>query len=153
MPSWPFSPARKSPGEAERLTKSPKVYLRDSGLLHALLGVRTFDDLHAHPLVGHSWEGFVIEQVLRMKPRMWQPYFFRTSAGAEIDLILVDEKGGVVAVEAKYSLNPKPMRGFGQAYGDLRYRAGYVVYPGEEEYPVGEGVRALPTGQLEKNFA
>lgn len=136
----------------KRLTKSSKVYLRDTGLLHALAGVRTFDDLHAHPLIGHSWEGFVIEQILRQKPSGWQAYFFRTAAGAEIDLLLLDGKGVPVAVEAKYSLAPKPKRGFWQAYGDLRCRAGYIVYPGEEEYPVGEGVRALPVGGVERIF-
>lgn len=137
----------------KRLTKSPKVYLRDSGLLHSLAGIRTFDQLHAHPLVGNSWEGFVIEQILRLKPTGWQGYFFRTSAGAEIDLLLQDEKGETVAVEVKYSLSPKPLRGFWQAYRDLHCRAGYIVYPGEEEYPVGEGVRALPAGRIESVFA
>ena len=137
----------------KRLTKSPKVYLRDSGLLHSLAGIRTFDQLHAHPLVGNSWEGFVIEQILRLKPTGWQGYFFRTSAGAEIDLLLQDEKGETVAVEVKYSLSPKPLRGFWQAYRDLHCRAGYIVYPGEEEYPVGEGVRALPAGRIESVYA
>jgi predicted AAA+ superfamily ATPase len=137
----------------KRLTKSPKVYLRDSGLLHALAGVRTFDQLHAHPLVRNSWEGFVIEQLLRMKPTAWQGYFFRTAAGAEIDLLLQDGSGQTVAVEAKYTLSPKPLRGFWLAYRDLGCRAGYVVYPGEEEYPVGEGVRALPVGKIESVFA
>jgi uncharacterized protein len=136
----------------KRLTKSPKVYLRDSGLLHVLTGIRTFDDLHAHPLVGHSWEGFAIEQVLRSKPSTWQGYFFRTSAGAEIDLLLLDEKGKPVAVEAKYSLSPKPMSGFWRAYRDLKCRAGYVLYPGEEEYPIGEGVLALPLEEMKRVF-
>jgi predicted AAA+ superfamily ATPase len=136
----------------KRLTKSPKVYLRDSGLLHVLAGIRTFDDLHAHPMVGHSWEGFAIEQILRLKPRTWQGYFFRTAAGAEIDLLLLDEKGKPVAVEAKYSLSPKPMPGFWNAYADLSCRAGYVLYPGEEEYPIGEGVHALPLAGIKKVF-
>lgn len=136
----------------KRLTKSPKVFLRDSGLLHTLVGVRSFDDLHSHPLVGHSWEGFAIEQLLRVKPRTWQAYFFRTFAGAEIDLLLIDERGNPIAVEAKYSLSPKPARGFWVAYDDLGCRRGYVVYPGEEEYPVGEKVWALPSANIEKVF-
>lgn len=136
----------------KRLTKSPKVYLRDSGLLHVLTGIRTFDDLHAHPVAGHSWEGFTIEQVLRSKPRTWQGYFFRTSAGAEIDLLLLDEKRRPVAVEAKYSLTPRPMPGFWHAYRDLKCRAGYVLYPGKEEYPVAEGVTAFPLEGIKRIF-
>ncbi|MDD5205993.1 MAG: ATP-binding protein [Desulfobacterales bacterium] len=136
----------------KRLTKSPKVYLRDSGLLHVLTGIRTFDDLHAHPMVGHSWEGFAIEQVFRSKPSTWQGYFFRTSAGAEIDLLLLDEKRRPVAVEAKYSLTPRPMPGFWHAYRDLKCRAGYVLYPGKEEYPVAEGVTAFPPEGIKRIF-
>lgn len=136
----------------KRLTKSPKVFLRDSGLLHVLAGVRTLDELHAHPLIGHSWEGFVIEQVLRAMPRTWRGYFFRTSAGAEIDLLLLDEKGRTVAVEVKYSLAPKLMRGFRQAYADLKCVAGYVFYPGEEEFPLGVGVTALPVSKIDRVF-
>lgn len=135
----------------KRLTKSPKVYLRDSGLLHVLAGIGTFDDLHAHPMVGRSWEGFVIEQVLRSMPRTWQGYFFRTLAGAEIDLLLMN-KGRLVAVEVKYSLSPKPVIGFWNAYKDLNCRAGYVLYPGEEDYPIGGGVRALPLKEIERVF-
>lgn len=137
----------------KRTVKAPKVYLRDTGILHALSGIATFDALHAHPLVGHSWEGFIIEQILRLKPNSWQGFFFRTSAGAEIDLLLLDEKGESVAVEVKYTLSPKPMRGFRQAYADLRCRRGYVVYPGEEEYPLGNEVTALPPGKLPEIFA
>lgn len=136
----------------KRLTKSPKVYIRDSGLLHALAGIRDFDRLHSNPLVGRSWEGFVIEQLLKIKPAGWQGYFFRTAAGAEIDLLLLDGSGARVAVEVKYSLAPKPLRGFRLAFADLRCRAGYVVYPGEEEYPLGEGVQAMPVGRMEEIF-
>lgn len=136
----------------KRLTKSPKVYLRDSGLLHTLAGIRSFEDLHAHPLVGHSWEGFVVEEILRRKPRTWQAFYFRTAVGAEIDLLLIDDKGRPVAVEAKYSLAPKPARGFWTAYADLGCRAGYVVYPGKEGYPVAKDVRALAAGEIEKVF-
>jgi predicted AAA+ superfamily ATPase len=103
-------------------------------------------------MVGRSWEGFAIEQVLRAKPRTWQAYFFRTSAGAEIDLLLLDEKGKPVAVEAKYSLSPKTMPGFWRAYEDLNCRAGYVLYPGEEEYPISERVRALPLEGMKRIF-
>lgn len=136
----------------KRLTKSPKVYLLDSGLLHTLVGVRNFDDLQAHPLVGHSWEGFAIEQVLRMKPRSWQACFFRTFAGAEIDLLLIDGKGEMIALEAKYSLSPKPARGLWVSYRDLGCRKGYVFYPGDEEYPIGEGAWALPLSSIQKVF-
>ncbi len=134
----------------KRLVKSPKVYLRDSGLLHALLGLRTLDDLLGHPAVGSSWEGFVIEQVLALPLGGRTPYFYRTAAGAEIDLVLVGSRGKPVAVEVKYSAAPAPGKGFWNAYRDLGCERGFVVYPGDEAYPLGEGVTALPVTQVDE---
>jgi uncharacterized protein len=128
----------------KRLIKSPKVYIRDSGLLHALLNIRTLDDLHGHPSLGSSWEGFVVEQILKILPERWQAYFYRTGAGAEIDLVLFDGKHKPVAVEIKYSLSPKLERGFRNAYEDLSCKKGFVLYPGEESYPLDRDVTALP---------
>jgi predicted AAA+ superfamily ATPase len=132
----------------KRITKSPKVYIRDSGLLHTLLRNPTLEQLHAHLSVGASWEGFVIEQIIRLIPSSWQYYFFRTNAGAEIDLLLLDKKNRLMAVEVKYSLSPTITRGFWNAYEDLACRKGFVVYPGDESYPLGKNVFALSIKEL-----
>ena len=137
----------------KRLIKSPKVYIRDSGLLHALLNIRTLDDLHGHPALGSSWEGFVVEQILRILPERWQAYFYRTGAGAEIDLVLFDGKHKPVAVEIKYSVSPKLERGFWNAYEDLSCKKGFVLYPGEESYPLGRNVATLPAKKLAEIFS
>jgi hypothetical protein len=137
----------------KRLIKSPKVYIRDSGLLHALLNIRTLDDLHGHPSLGSSWEGFVIEQILKILPERWQAYFYRTGAGAEIDLVLFDGKHKPVAVEIKYSVSPKLERGFWNAYEDLSCKNGFVLYPGEESYPLGRNVATLPAKKLAEIFS
>ncbi|MEN6333187.1 MAG: ATP-binding protein [Phycisphaerales bacterium] len=134
----------------KRLVKSPKVYLRDSGLLHALLNIGTYEQLLGHPAAGASWEGWCIEQVLSVVANATVD-FYRTSAGAEIDLVLHPAGGGpAVAIEAKRSLDPRPGRGFWSAFGDLQPARGFVVYPGEESYPLGEQVWALPMGQMSK---
>lgn len=133
----------------KRLVKSPKVYLRDSGLHHALLGIRTFDALMGHPSVGAAWEGFVIEQIAARLPQNTKLYFYRTGAGAEIDLLYLDEKNKPVPVAIKYSLSPSVSRGFWSAYGDLDCKRGYVVYPGQEKYPLGKNVFTLPITMLE----
>jgi len=128
----------------KRLIKSPKIYIRDSGLLHALLRVRTMEDLQGHPSLGNSWEGFVIEQIIGLIPENWEYYFYRTGAGAEIDLLLFDSRNKPVAVEIKYSLSPKITKGFWQAYKDLSCKMGFIIYPGEESYPLGNNVFTLP---------
>jgi len=132
----------------KRITKSPKVYIRDSGLLHTLLRNPTLEQLHAHLSAGASWEGFVIEQIIRLIPSSWQYYFFRTNAGAEIDLLLLDKTNRLMAVEVKYSLSPKIARGFWNAYEDLACKKGFVVYPGDESYPLGKNVFALSIKEL-----
>jgi uncharacterized protein len=128
----------------KRFIKSPKVYIRDSGLLHALLRLRTLDDLHGHPLLGSSWEGFVIEQFISLLPENSEIYFYRTNAGAEIDFLFFDKNNAPIAVEIKYSLSPRVSRGFWNAYEDLSCKKGYVIYPGEEIYPLGENLIAMP---------
>ncbi|MBU2053647.1 MAG: ATP-binding protein [Proteobacteria bacterium] len=132
----------------KRMIKAPKVYIRDSGLNHALLRIRTFDDLLGHPSIGASWEGFVIEQIASLLPQNSELYFYRTNAGAEIDLLYLDQKNQIVPVEIKYSLSPSVSRGFWNAYEDLSCRRGYVVYPGQEMFPLGKNVSALPLEML-----
>lgn len=132
----------------KRLTKSPKVYVRDSGILHALLGLHDLDDVLGHPTAGSSWEGFVVEQILGTHLKGRKPYFYRTAAGAEIDLVLVSGRGKPVAVEIKYSSAPTPGKGFWNAYRDLECEQGFLVYPGDEAYPLEGGVTALPAAKI-----
>lgn len=127
----------------KRLTKSPKVFVRDSGLLHTLLGIVDSDNLLSHPVVGMSWEGFVIENIINMLPFQVQPYFYRTSAGAEMDLVLAWPNGKCWAIEIKRNMAPKPTKGFYSAYEDLQPARCFVVYPGNDHYPLSEQVEVI----------
>ncbi len=129
----------------KRLVKSPKIYVRDSGLLHALLGLTTHEDLLAHPVVGNSWEGFVLETLINATPRSAQVGFYRSSNGAEVDLV-VDSPGlGLIAIEVKKGSSAKPRRGFYSACDDLQPDHRLMVHGGAdgEPYPVGDGVMAV----------
>lgn len=128
----------------KRLVKSPKVYVRDSGLVHALLDIETKEALLAHPVVGASWEGFCIENLLASIPANVQPYFYRTSAGAEIDLLLAWPSGDLWAIEIKRSLSPKVERGFHAACADLQPKRKLVIYPGQDSFPLGNDIQAMP---------
>jgi hypothetical protein len=128
----------------KRLVKSPKVYVRDSGLVHALLGVADKEAVLSHPVLGASWEGFAVEQLLAVAPEGVQGHFYRASGGAEIDLLLSFPGGRPWAVEIKRSLTPRPDRGFHSACTDLRPERRYVVYPGDEAYVLGEDIEAIP---------
>ena len=134
----------------KRLVKAPKVFIRDSGLLHSLLGIGSMDDLQGRPLIGHSWEGFVSEQIIAQLPPRWEAYFFRTAAGAEIDLLLAHSGKKPVAVEIKFSATPEVSKGFRSACLDLQCRKEYIVYPGHEAYPLGKTTIALPLLQINR---
>lgn len=128
----------------KRLVKSPKTYVRDSGLTHALLNIETFEDLLGHPVSGPSWEGFVIENLITASPNRTQASFYRTAAGAEIDLLLeLGSRRGTWAVEIKRSLTAKPQRGFYNAVEDIQPTKAFVVHAGEDRYPVSESVEAV----------
>lgn len=132
----------------KRLVKSPKVYVRDSGLVHALLAIPDKETLLAHPVVGLSWECFVIENLLTAAHRDVQGHFYRTSGGAEVDLLLTWPDGRLWAIEIKRSLTPKLERGFHAACADLNPERKFVVYPGTERYRVAEDVEAISLGEL-----
>lgn len=132
----------------KRLVRSPKVYVRDAGLLHALLGIADNEALLAHPVAGASWETFVIENLLAAAPPGVDAYFYRTSAGAEIDLLLVWPGGECWAIEIKRSLAPRLERGFHSASDDLKPARRWLVYPGQEVYPLGDGVVVAPLTEL-----
>jgi len=128
----------------KRLLKSPKVYVRDGGLVHALLGIADYDALAGHPVVGASWEGFVIENLLAVAPPRTTAGFYRTAAGAEIDLLLkLPGRRGTWAIEIKRGLAAALSKGFYHAREDLKPKRSFVVYEGEERYPVARGVEAI----------
>lgn len=131
----------------KRLTKSPKVFVRDSGLVHTLLGINDKESLVHHPVVGASWEGFVIENLLALRGFHPIPGFYRTATGAEIDLVLEwpDEKW---AIEVKRSLNPAPERGFYSAIEDVQPTRSFVVYPGVERYRIAPNIEAISLPDL-----
>lgn len=137
----------------KRLVKTPKVYLRDSGIVHALLGIGEIDALLAHPVVGASWEGFVVEALLDCAPEGATGFFYRTSGGAEIDLLLVLANGEHWAVEIKRTLKPRPERGFHAGCADLKPKRSFLVYPGTERYRLGADVEAVPLADLAAELA
>jgi len=124
----------------KRLIKSPKVYLRDSGILHALLGIETLDGLYAHPIIGAAWEGMVIEHLITHTSDNISPHFYRTVAGAELDLVL-ETSSGIQAYEAKLSLSPTLTKGYHLALADLNIPVGFVVYSGKETYQMTPDAR------------
>lgn len=129
LPAW-----HRNAGK--RLVKSPKVFIRDSGIAHALLRIGDKEQLLGHPVVGASWEGFVIEALIAAAPRGTEANFYRTSNGHEIDLLLTLPSGQLWAMEIKRSSAPKAERGFHLACADLKPAQRFVVYPGNERFPL-----------------
>ena len=136
------------PNVGKRLVKSPKVYVRDSGIVHTLLGLDDLDAVLSHPVAGGSWEGFVLENLLGAAPERVKPWFYRTAAGAEIDLVLEMPGGRLWAIEVKRGLAPKLDKGFHHARDDLSPERSFVVYSGNDRYPKGEGVEVIALGEL-----
>lgn len=132
----------------KRLIKSPKVYVRDSGIVHALLGIQDLNGLAGHPVVGASWEGHVIENLLSLAPPRTSASFYRTAAGAEIDLLLTFSGGRSWAIEIKRSLAPRIEKGFQLACEDVDPARRLVVYPGTQRFPLQHDVEAMPLQDL-----
>ena len=128
----------------KRLVKSPKVYIRDPGLAHALLGIETFEDLLGHPVAGGSWEGFCVENLIAAAPRGTEASFYRSSAGAEIDLVLELPGGALWAIEIKRTTSPRVTRGFHIAAEELGAEERMLVYADNRDVPGQGGVRAMP---------
>ena len=133
----------------KRLVKSPKVYVRDSGIVHALLGIASHDALIGHPVAGASWEGFVIENLLARAPVGTRASFYGTRSGAEMDLVL-EFPGGrdTWAIEVKLGLAPKVARGFHSACEDIAPTSAFVVYAGAERYPLAANVEVIGLREL-----
>lgn len=131
------------PNLGKRLVKAPKVYFRDTGLAQGLLGIRNFEDLLGHPSLGALWENLIVEEVLTHPSRQGEGFFYRTSSGAELDLVLVKSGGRIDAVEIKFGLAPQVSRGFRQGMNDIGAQAGWILYSGEESYPIDTNIQAL----------
>ena len=127
----------------KRLVKSPKVYVRDSGIVHALLNIGSHEALLGHPVAGASWEGFVVENLMAAAPPRTVPLFYRTAAGAEIDLLLEMPGHGIWAIEIKHGLTARPEKGFFVACDDLEPTRRFVVNSGTERYAVCAGLEAI----------
>ena len=127
----------------KRLVKSPKVYIRDSGLLHSLLNISDYDTLLGHPVLGASWEGFIVESIIQRLSNKWQYSYYRTSGQTELDLVLEGPKNEVIAVEVKRSIAPTVSRGFHSASDDIKATRKVVVYPGEDRFPLNGDTEAI----------
>lgn len=126
----------------KRLVRSPKIYVRDSGLVHALLGLENYDAILSHPVAGSSWEGFVIEQLLASAPHA-EASFYRTSHGAEADLVLEFRNGETWVIEVKLSSAPKPQKGFHIAATDLKATRKILVAPVHSEYSLRDDIEVM----------
>jgi predicted AAA+ superfamily ATPase len=132
----------------KRLVKSPKIYLRDSGIVHTLLGITLQEQLLSHPVAGGSWEGFIIENILSVTPEGTTAYFYRTTGGAEADLILILPNQDRYLIEIKRSLTPQVSKGFYAAQEDIAPQSAFVVYAGTERYPLKEKVTVISLSEL-----
>jgi predicted AAA+ superfamily ATPase len=127
----------------KRLVRSPKIYVRDSGITHALLNITDYNELLGHPVIGGSWEGFVLENILSVAPSGAQFFYYRTPAGAEIDLIVEFSGKEKWAIEIKRSASPVLSKGFHLACADINPERRYVVYSGTDQFSLGNGVTAI----------
>jgi predicted AAA+ superfamily ATPase len=137
----------------KRLIRAPKVYVRDSGITHALLNISGYNDLLGHPVVGGSWEGFVIENILSVAPASALPFYYRTADGAEIDLVLEFSAKEKWAVEIKRGSAPSVSKGFYIACNDINADKRYVVYAGKDRFPLGEGIIAISLPEIMKELS
>ncbi len=136
----------------KRLVKSPKIYIRDSGIVHELLGISTLETLLGHPVIGGSWEGFVIENIMSYVPARTAPYFYRTSSGSEIDLILEFRNGKRWAIEIKRGLSPSISQGFYNALEDLSPDKVFVVYGGEDRFKIKNNIEMISLALLQEEL-
>lgn len=132
----------------KRLVKSPKIYLRDSGLLHRLLNISDYEMLLGNPIIGHSWEGFIVENIIRTISDRWQYSYYRTTSQTEVDLILEGPRAEIWAIEVKRTTAPKVKATFHTACADLGATRKFVVYSGAERFPVADNTEAIGIVEL-----
>jgi len=142
-----------SGNSTKRLVKSPKVYVRDSGLMHRLVGINDMETLLRHPILGRSWEGFAIEQILAHASRDWRASYYRTGAGAEIDLVLEGVNDRVVAIEIKRTMAPRAERGFVSGCEEIGATERWYVMPDAFEHPIGHATEAIAHSDLARRLA
>jgi len=131
----------------KRLVKSPRIYLRDTGILHALLGIRNRLEAHSHPKLGASWEGFALEQVIRLADADREAFFYRTQAGAELDLVIARGRRRY-GFEFKYADSPRPTKSMHIVLGDLQLDRLFVVYPGARAHALHQRIVTVPLQDL-----
>jgi uncharacterized protein len=124
----------------KRLVKSPKIYIKDSGIMHSLMNIQSFDQLSFHPMIGASWEGYVIEQIMYNAPAGIEFFFYRTHNGTEIDLVLVYGQKIVAAIEIKYSNAPSPSKGFFIGIEDLGSDQNFIITPSSDVYFIKKAI-------------
>jgi predicted AAA+ superfamily ATPase len=127
----------------KRLVKSPRYYVRDSGILHRLLGINSYDALLSNPVLGKSWEGFAVENILSILPSRTEIYFYRTAAGAEVDLVIKMPSSEIWAIEIKHGAVPKIGKHYNQTCDDVGATHKFILYGGEDEFPVGNDVKII----------
>lgn len=132
----------------KRLVKSPRFYVRDSGILHRLLGINNHEALLSNPILGKSWEGFVIENIYSVLPRRSEAYFYRTSAGAEIDLLIKTPSSEIWAIEIKYGVSPKISKHYNETCTDIQATKKYIIYGGEDEFSIGNNINIISLQRL-----
>jgi predicted AAA+ superfamily ATPase len=136
----------------KRLVKSPRYYVRDSGILHRLLGISSYDALLSNPVLGKSWEGFAIENILSVLHSRSESYFYRTAAGAEVDLVIKMPSSETWAIEIKYGVAPKIGKHYSQTCDDVGATHKYIVYGGNDEFAVGNDVKIISLTGLMKRL-
>ncbi len=144
LPAW-------SNNVGKRLVKSPKIMWRDSGLLHAVLSISSEDQLLGHPIVGHSWEAYCIEQILASLQHGTVASYYRTHAGAEIDLVLEYPNGSVHAIEIKRTLSPRIPRGLVESMNTIGASRATIIMPGGERFPLAENIHAIALSEFDPN--
>ncbi|MHA4737818.1 ATP-binding protein [Dyadobacter sp. MSC1_007] len=136
----------------KRLVRSPKIYVRDSGITHALMNIENYNNLLAHPVVGGSWEGFIIENIMSVAPARMQPYYYRSAGGAEADLVLEFADGRKWVTEIKRNSAPRLSKGFHIACEDIQPDKKFVIYSGKDTFPMGDGITAISLSDFMKEI-
>ena len=136
----------------KRLVKSPRYYVRDSGLLHRLLGINNYDALLSNPVLGKSWEGFAVENILSVLPHRAEAYFYRTAAGAEIDLVIKLSSAKIWAIEIKHGVAPKLGKHYSETCEDVGASHKFILYGGDDEFPMGKEVTMISLSGLMKKL-
>jgi hypothetical protein len=133
----------------KRVVKAPKIYFRDSGILHALLGLKSKREVLSHPKLGFSWEGYALEEIIRRAGAEHQAFFYKTHGGAELDLLLI-KRGKRYGFEFKYEAAPRPTKSMHIVIEDLSLKRLWIVYPGETTYPLAKDIELLPLTNIER---